>query len=73
MDWGMKNRMSRIFKEDGKTVMLAVDHGYFLGPVSRLEDPAKTIEPLIPYVDSLMLTRGLLRNCQPPAIPCLTD
>ena len=63
MDWGMKNRMSRIFKEDGKTVMLAVDHGYFLGPVSRLEDPAKTIEPLIPYVDSLMLTRGLLRNC----------
>src|SRR3989338_10615735 len=59
----MKNSRRRIFKEDGKTVMLAVDHGYFLGPVSRLEDPAKTIEPLIPYVDSLMLTRGLLRNC----------
>lgn len=64
MDWGMKNRMSRIFKpEDGRTVMLAVDHGYFLGPVSRLEEPAKTIEPLIPYADSLMLTRGVLRNC----------
>ncbi|MFH1269509.1 MAG: 3-hydroxy-5-phosphonooxypentane-2,4-dione thiolase LsrF, partial [Candidatus Omnitrophota bacterium] len=31
MDWGMKNRMQRIFKEDGKTVMLALDHGYFLG------------------------------------------
>lgn len=63
MDWGLKNRMQRIFKEDGKTVMLAVDHGYFLGPVSRLEDPRKTIEPLIPYADSLMLTRGVLRNC----------
>jgi len=64
MDWGMQNRMSRIFKpEDARTVMLAVDHGYFLGPVSRLEDPAKTITPLIPYVDSLMLTRGVLRNC----------
>lgn len=63
MDWGMKNRMGRIFKEDGKTVMLAVDHGYFLGPVSHLEEPAKTIEPLVPYVDSLMLTRGMLRNC----------
>ena len=63
MDWGMQNRMNRIFKEDGKTVMLAVDHGYFLGPVSRLEEPRKTIEPLIPYVDSLMLTRGVLRNC----------
>lgn len=64
MDWGMKNRMNRIFNpEDGRTVMLAVDHGYFLGPVSKLEDPAKTIEPLIPYADSLMLTRGVLRNC----------
>ncbi len=63
MDWGMKNRIQRIFKEDGKTVMLAVDHGYFLGPVSRLEEPRKTIEPLIPYADSLMVTRGLLRNC----------
>ncbi|MBU3958426.1 MAG: 3-hydroxy-5-phosphonooxypentane-2,4-dione thiolase [Candidatus Omnitrophica bacterium] len=67
MDWGMKNRMSRIFKpDDGHTVMLAVDHGYFLGPVSRLEKPAETIEPLIPLVDSLMLTRGLLRNCINP-------
>jgi len=63
MDWGLKNRMQSIFKADGKTVMLAVDHGYFLGPVSRLEDPRKTVEPLIPYADSLMLTRGVLRNC----------
>ena len=63
MDWGMKNRIQRIFKEDGKTVMLAVDHGYFLGPVSRLEEPRKTIEPLISYTDSLMVTRGVLRNC----------
>jgi len=64
MDWGMINRTSRIFKpQDGRTVMLAVDHGYFLGPVSRLEEPGKTIEPLIPYADSLMLTRGVLRNC----------
>lgn len=63
MDWGMKNRLSRIFKEDGRSVMLAVDHGYFLGPVSRLEEPRRTIEPLIPYADSLMLTRGVLRNC----------
>jgi len=63
MDWGMHNRMSRIFKEDGRTVMLAVDHGYFLGAVSRLEEPGKTIAPLIPYVDSLMITRGILRNC----------
>ena len=67
MDWGMKNRMSSIFKpNDGRTVMLAVDHGYFLGPTERLEIPRKTIEPLIPYADSLMLTRGVLRTSVNP-------
>jgi len=64
MDWGMKNRQSRLIKpEDGRAVWLAIDHGYFLGPLSRLEEPAKTIKPLIPYTDALMLTRGILRNC----------
>ncbi len=67
MDWGMKNRLSRIFQpKDGRAVMLAVDHGYFLGPISKLEEPRKTIEPLLPYADSLMLTRGVLRNCIDP-------
>lgn len=67
MDWGMKNRMSRIIKpETGRAVMLAVDHGYFLGPTHKLEDPRKTIEPLIPYADTLMLTRGVLRSSVDP-------
>lgn len=64
MDWGMKNRMSRLINpKTGKAVWLAIDHGYFLGPVSKLEEPAKTIKPLIPFTDALMLTRGVLRNC----------
>ena len=64
MDWGMKNRLARIIKpKTNRTVMLAVDHGYFLGPVSKLEDPKKTIEPLLPYADALMPTRGIVRNC----------
>lgn len=67
MDWGMGNRLSRIIRpETGRTVMLALDHGYFLGPVQRLENPRKTIEPLIPYADALMLTRGVLRTCIDP-------
>jgi putative autoinducer-2 (AI-2) aldolase len=66
MDWGMKNRLSRILQPDtGRTVMLAIDHGYFLGPTRGLEAPGKTVEPLLPYADSLMLTRGVLRNCIP--------
>jgi len=63
MDWGMKNRLSRIIKpKDGHTVMLAVDHGYFMGPTSGLEDLGKKVNPLLPYADTLMLTRGALRN-----------
>lgn len=72
MDWGMKNRLSQIIKpETGHTVMLAVDHGYFLGPTSKLEDAQKTIEPLLPYADALMLTRGILRSSVDPesAVP----
>jgi len=67
MDWGLANRIRRILKPStGRTVMLAVDHGYFLGPTSGLEEPRKTIEPLLPYADSLMLTRGVLRTSVPP-------
>jgi putative autoinducer-2 (AI-2) aldolase len=67
MDWGMHNRLSRLTKpQTGRTVMLAVDHGYFLGPTTNLEVPRRTIEPLLPYVDSLMLTRGILRSSVTP-------
>ncbi len=63
MDWGMRNRLSRIIKPgSGRTVMLAVDHGYFLGPTSGLEQLGQTVAPLLPYADTLMLTRGALRN-----------
>ncbi|MEC4676784.1 MAG: 3-hydroxy-5-phosphonooxypentane-2,4-dione thiolase [Nitrospirota bacterium] len=62
MDWGLKNRLSRIIRPDGRTVMLAVDHGYFLGPTTGLVDAKKTIKPLLPYADALMPTRGILRT-----------
>jgi len=63
MDWGMKNRLSKIIKpSNSRCVMLAVDHGYFLGPTDRLENPRETIGPLLNYADSLMLTRGVLRT-----------
>jgi putative autoinducer-2 (AI-2) aldolase len=67
LDWGMKNRLSKIFSpETGRTVMLAVDHGYFLGPTSGLERIDLTIVPLLPYADTLMCTRGILRSTIPP-------
>lgn len=63
MDWGMQNRLARILRpETGRTVMLAVDHGYFMGPTTNLEVPRTTITPLLPFADALMLTRGVLRT-----------
>ena len=56
MDWGLKNRLSRIIKpHDNRALMLAVDHGYFLGPTEKLENPKKVIAPLLKHCDSLML------------------
>ena len=67
MDWGMSNRLARIMGRDGRAVMLAVDHGYFMGPTSGLEEPRRTIAPLLPFADSIMLTRGVLRTSVDPA------
>ena len=68
-DWGMKNRMSRIFNpKTGRTVMLAFDHGYFQGPATGLERIDLSIVPLLEYTDVLMCTRGVLRTSIPASI-----
>lgn len=68
LDWGMKNRLARIFNPTtGRTVMLAIDHGYFQGPTIGLERIDLNILPIAPYADTLMLTRGILRSVVPPS------
>src|SRR5579872_1675401 len=68
LDWGMQDRLARIFqRQSGRTVMLAIDHGYFQGPTSGLERVDVNIVPLVPYADALMLTRGILRSTIPAA------
>src|SRR4030042_535735 len=69
MEWGMKNRLSRLIQADGKALFLPIDHGYFQGPTHMLEKPGETIKPLVQYADAIMLTRGVLRNCIDPALP----
>ncbi|UCG57087.1 MAG: 3-hydroxy-5-phosphonooxypentane-2,4-dione thiolase [Phycisphaerales bacterium] len=69
LDWGMKNRLARIFNPDtGRTVMFAIDHGYFQGPTTGLERIDLTIVPLMYYADAIMLTRGILRTSVPPTL-----
>ena len=66
LDWGMQNRLARIFNPaSGRTVMLAIDHGYFQGPTTGLERVDVNIVPLLPFTDALMLTRGILRSTIP--------
>ena len=68
LDWGMSNRLARIFRpETGRTVMLAIDHGYFQGPTTGLERVDVSILPLVPLADALMCTRGILRSVVPPS------
>ena len=60
--WGKKRRLSQIVAPDGRAVMLAIDHGYFMGATHGMEKPAQAISNLLPHVDSLMLTAGVLRT-----------
>jgi 3-hydroxy-5-phosphonooxypentane-2,4-dione thiolase len=66
MDWGMQNRLARLIQADGRCLFLPVDHGYFQGPVKKLENPRKTVEPLLPYTDAIFLTRGVVRSSLDP-------
>src|SRR2546422_2905692 len=69
LDWGMSNRLARVFRpQTGRTVMLAIDHGYFQGPTTGLERVDLTILPLVPLADALMCTRGILRSVVPPSM-----
>lgn len=66
LDWGMQSRLARLFRS-GRTVMLAIDHGYFQGPTTGLERVDLSIVPLLPHADALMTTRGMVRSTIPPA------
>jgi 3-hydroxy-5-phosphonooxypentane-2,4-dione thiolase len=65
MDWGMKNRLNQLMP-NGKCFFMPIDHGYFQGPTRGLEQPGETIKPLLPFVDALFCTRGVLRNAIDP-------
>jgi putative autoinducer-2 (AI-2) aldolase len=75
IEWsGLQNRLARMFDPvSGRTVLLAVDHGYFQGAPAGLEDLRSTIEPLLPYCDAFSPTIGGLKTsinpwCRTPVI-----
>ncbi|MBA7692902.1 3-hydroxy-5-phosphonooxypentane-2,4-dione thiolase [subsurface metagenome] len=66
MEWGMANRMAQLIQSDGRCLFLPIDHGYFQGPTRKLEEPRKTLEPLLPHADAIFITRGVLRSSVEP-------
>ena len=62
MEWGMANRLAQLIPRDGKCLFMPIDHGYFQGPTRKLEEPGKTLEPILPYADAVFVTRGVLRS-----------
>ena len=66
MEWGMANRLAQLISSDGRCLFMPIDHGYFQGPTRRLEEPGKTIEPIMPYANAIFVTRGVLRSTIAP-------
>ena len=66
MEWGMANRMAQLIQSDGRCLFLPIDHGYFQGPTRKLEQPRKTLEPILQYADAVFITRGVLRSSVDP-------
>ncbi len=66
MEWGMANRLAQLVQSDGRCLFMPIDHGYFQGPTRKLEEPGKTLAPILPYADAVFVTRGVLRSSIAP-------
>lgn len=63
MSVGKQVRMKRISGDDGKILMVAMDHAAIGGPMRYLEDPRRALEAVMEgSPDALLLTRGMLRH-----------
>ena len=63
MDAGKRYRLGRLFGDDGRTLVLPVDHGMILGRVAGLEDPVTRVADLMTTgADGLLMSSGLLRH-----------
>lgn len=59
---GERYRLGRIFGEDGRTLVLPVDHGLTLGRVEGLQDPTAVVDGLLDLpCDGLLMAPGLTR------------
>ncbi|MDO4586820.1 MAG: hypothetical protein Q4C95_05915 [Planctomycetia bacterium] len=60
---GRQIRINRMFTEN-KCVVIAVDHGFFDGPIPYMENLPETVKKINPVVDAVLIAPGMLRHCQ---------
>lgn len=63
---GKAIRLKRIFKDDGKAVISALDFGGFMGIVPGLENPREIVSQVVEGgADAIIVTPGFAREAQP--------
>ncbi len=63
MEPGKERRLKRIFRDDGKTVIVPMDHGVTLGPVAGLVDMQEIIDKLLEAgIEAVVLHKGIAKH-----------
>ena len=63
MNHGKKHRLGRIFREDGKTVIVPMDHGVSVGPIKGIENIQQTVNTLLKgEVDAIVVHKGIAKH-----------
>lgn len=63
MDIGKKKRLNRIFRSDGRTVIIPMDHGVTLGPVQGLVNMQEIVDKLAKGdVDAIVVHKGIAKT-----------
>lgn len=63
MDQGKKRRLTRIFQEDDRTVIVPMDHGVTIGPCYGIVNMQNTVNQLIKgNADAILIHKGIAKN-----------
>jgi len=57
-------RYERLFNRNERSVIIAVDHGMFDGPIPGMIDIRETVSRIDPCVDGILLSPGMLPHCR---------
>lgn len=63
METGKTRRLRRVFRKDGKTVIIPMDHGVSVGPIHGLEDMARIVSDISQgEADAVLVHAGIAKT-----------